>query len=214
MGEHLEKKFIDPKKPIDWKIDVTQSYKLDKNSVLSEPDDTRKCPSCKGIRSSPLGFTLKSGKHHCRVCGAAICEEKGCSQILEKQWYCGADHERSKFSLTKITPGRPNNLEDEDPKKEKGVQCNPGAETAGRVRRHSWADRRSAEKNAKKAAQARSDKEYMTLYAHFPGSWDRQLGQVFIEKVNALHRAAHFTKMRGKAVGQSNPKHPYRFHVG
>merc|ERR1711964_472929 len=169
-------KLIDPQKPIDWKIDVTQSYKLDKNSVLSEPDDTRKCPSCKGIRSAPQGFTLKSGKHHCRVCGAAICEEKGCNLILEKQWYCGADHERSKFSLTKITPGRPNNLEDEDPKKEK--------------------------------------KEYKVMYAHFPGSWDRQLGQVFLDKVNALHRAAHFTKMRGKAVGRSNPKHPYRFHVG
>merc|ERR1711964_355911 len=166
-------KLIDPQKPIDWKIDVTQSYKLDKNSVLSEPDDTRKCPSCKVLRSAPLGFTLKSGKHHCRVCGAAICEEKGCSQILEKQWYCGADHERSKFSLTKITPGHPNNLEDEDPKKEK---------------------------------------EYM--YAHFPGSWDKQLGDTFLKKVKALHRAAmHRAAMRGKAVGRSNPKYPYTLHV-
>jgi len=32
-------------KPIDWNIDV--SYKLDKNSVLSEPDGNAKCPSCK-----------------------------------------------------------------------------------------------------------------------------------------------------------------------
>merc|ERR1711964_70588 len=145
-----------------WKIDVTQSYKLDKDSVLSEPDDTRKCPSCKVPRSAPLGFTLKSGKHHCRVCGAAICEEIGCSLIHKKQWYCGTGRNgtRSKFCLTKITPNGPNNLEDEDPKKEK-------------------------EKAVK---------------AHFPGSWDRQLGQVFIEKVNAVHRAAHFTKMRGKAV--------------